>query len=372
MQLSVSFVSLFVLNGIVLAEPFATGLQAPQRLAFTPRGSLIVTEGGTPQPNSARISVLDRNGARRSLLEGLPSGLAHFTIPWGPKGLALDGRVMYLAIGDGDVMLGTPPDYGINPNGPSSPIFSSVLRLQFSAEIEDIQTAFTLTPDDHWALLDGADLELASGANRVQIRLLTAYRPVLRNLLAPGFPVRTSEPTGLFLDKTGSTLFVTDASGEVVSRIDPETGRSRTLTRFQPLLRHNVGGEQPVDNVPSAVCMKDGQILVSFLTAAPFPRGDASVKTIDPTTGAAGPLADGLTGVVDMACLASGSIAVVELTMDFANVLVPTGRVQLIDGFEKRVLASELPVPNAVAQDPVSGDLFVGTITGLIFRVPLS
>jgi hypothetical protein len=347
--------------------PFASGLQAPQRLAFTARGSLIVSEGGTQQPNSGRLSILDRDGTRRSLMEGLPSGLAHYTIPWGPKGIAIDGRVLYLAIGDGDVTAGTPPDHGINPNGPSSPIFSSVLRLEFSADIDDVQGPFTLALVDHWALLDGYDVEVASGNAHLRIRALAAYRPLVRNVLAPGVAVRTSEPTGLFLDKANQTLYVTDASGETVSKIALDTGRSLTLIRFTPMSR----GDQQVNNTPSAVCGREGKLLVSFLTEAPFPQGEASLRQIDPGTGAVTTWADGLTAVVDMACLSSGSVAVAEVTLDYANTLVPSGRVQLVGSSGKRMLTDKLPLPNSIARDPVSGDLFVGTLTGFVFRIAL-
>ena len=52
---------------------FASGLQKPLRLVFTPQGNLLVSEGGLPESNTGRVSILDRGGARRSLLEGLPT-----------------------------------------------------------------------------------------------------------------------------------------------------------------------------------------------------------------------------------------------------------------------------------------------------------
>jgi len=44
--------------------------------------------------------------------------------------------------------------------------------------------------------------------------------------------------------------------------------------------------------------------------------------------------------------------------------------VQLINGSQKRVLAENLLLPTSVALDPVSGDLFVATLPGSIFRLP--
>jgi hypothetical protein len=68
--------ALTVLNAPAQSTVFATGLQTPIRLLFTPRGSLLVSEGG-PFPataNTGRVSILDRSGNRRTLLEGLPPG----------------------------------------------------------------------------------------------------------------------------------------------------------------------------------------------------------------------------------------------------------------------------------------------------------
>ena len=51
----------------------ASGLQVPYRVMLTPRGSLLVSEGGA-ENNGGRISVVSRGGNRTTLLAGLPSG----------------------------------------------------------------------------------------------------------------------------------------------------------------------------------------------------------------------------------------------------------------------------------------------------------
>ena len=55
------------------AEVVFSGLQTPQRLILTPRGNFLVSESNTDS-NSGRISFITRAGARRSLIEALPSG----------------------------------------------------------------------------------------------------------------------------------------------------------------------------------------------------------------------------------------------------------------------------------------------------------
>ena len=53
----------------------ATGLINPIRLPFTPAGDVLVAENDKT-PNSGRISIVNRKGTRRTLIDGLPSGLA--------------------------------------------------------------------------------------------------------------------------------------------------------------------------------------------------------------------------------------------------------------------------------------------------------
>src|SRR5262249_29923817 len=253
-----SIVLLFVLAGWLTAqtvETFASDLQTPQRLTFTSAGNLLVSEGGTAEPNSGRVSILDQNGNRRTLLEGLPSGPAHFTFPFGPTGMAQDGQTLYLLIGEGDVMAGAPPNYGINLDGPSSPIFSSLLKIPFSRVPDHVQSGFRLEGVHHWELLDGNDVFLrnASG-DEARITLLTAFRPLVRNILGGDDRVRPSDPYGLVLDATKRFLYVVDASAETISRVDTTTGRYLTLFRFLAAERDTPAGRVPVDTVPTSLC----------------------------------------------------------------------------------------------------------------------
>lgn len=52
---------------------FATGLPFPVKLLLTDQGNLLVSEA-RPAPNTGRISIVNRHGVRRSLMEGLASG----------------------------------------------------------------------------------------------------------------------------------------------------------------------------------------------------------------------------------------------------------------------------------------------------------
>src|SRR5688572_26052629 len=78
------------------ASTFTGGLQAPSKIISTADGNLLVAEGGTA-PNAARISIIDHNGNRRTLIEGLPSGPTPEGGFSGPSGLELRGRTLYVS-----------------------------------------------------------------------------------------------------------------------------------------------------------------------------------------------------------------------------------------------------------------------------------
>src|SRR5689334_9715019 len=55
-------------------KPFATGLLNPAKLIQGPQGTFLVTEFGDTA-NSGRVSIVSSTGTRRTLIDGLPSGI---------------------------------------------------------------------------------------------------------------------------------------------------------------------------------------------------------------------------------------------------------------------------------------------------------
>ena len=170
--------ALLTLTGIVRADEAL--LERPSKLARTPLGNLLVAEVGTTTsaPNSGRVSIIDGDGSRRTLVGGLPSApLNAVNTPSGPSGLYLRGRTLFVSIGEGNPTLAGPvPRTEIpNPN-PASPLFSCVLAVQFSAAVEKNTTGVTLTLADHHALLAGHEMVRtdASGA-KITIRLVVDF-----------------------------------------------------------------------------------------------------------------------------------------------------------------------------------------------------
>ena len=61
---------------------FATSLLAPSKIIQTPRGNFIVAEAGPPMVNHGRVSIVDQQGNRRTLLDGLPSARSLLREPY--------------------------------------------------------------------------------------------------------------------------------------------------------------------------------------------------------------------------------------------------------------------------------------------------
>src|SRR5256885_2288059 len=156
---------------------FATGLLAPSKIIQTPRGNFIVAEAGPPVVNHGRISIVDQQANRRTLLDGLPSARTFVGDYNGTTGVYLQGRTLYVLNGQGDVTLAGPvPGTEMANPTPASPIFSSVLAVHFSAAMEDTTTGVTLTLADHQALKSGQILARSdSSGNKLTIQLFADF-----------------------------------------------------------------------------------------------------------------------------------------------------------------------------------------------------
>ena len=86
--------------------PVVSGLTAPTKTILTAEGNLLVAEAGTG-PNTGRISLIDLiTGVRRTVVSGLPSGLAApNNQASGPSALLREGRTVYVTIGTGDAVI---------------------------------------------------------------------------------------------------------------------------------------------------------------------------------------------------------------------------------------------------------------------------
>lgn len=351
---------------------FAAGLRAPTKIILTPNGNLMVAEAGNG-PNTGRISILDLDGNRRTLVDGLPSGFAPpNNDPSGPSGLAFRGRTLYVVIGLGDATLpGAIPGTDIPNRNPSSAFFSSVLAFRLSPDAEATTQGFTMTAADQEALQSPGFVRLKDAlGNRVTVEVVTNFPNFTADF--PSGAVRPSNPFGIVV--RNDKLYVVDASQNTVYEVDSNTGETRTFFRFPARQNPTPVGPPFIDTVPDSIRLIGKSLLIPTLTGFPFPQGSAEIRKIRLVNGANEPFITGLSSAVDVLPAKSSTGDDQFFTLEFStNMLaMAPGRLSRFDqnGGSQVVLLSNLVTPTSLAQDPATGDLFVTQIfPGLITRV---
>jgi hypothetical protein len=375
---------------------FAGGLKGPSKIIMTPRGNLVVAEGGDG-PNKGRVSLIDRKTReRRTVLDGLPAGVSAADGGLsGPSGVALEGRTLYVVIGAGDGTLAgpAPGTEKANPN-PSSPLLSSVLAVTLDASFEESKAdGPALTLADHAAINGGAVVTLGGGASRLSVELLTNfanYEPAPRPDFADN--VRASNPFGVAVN--GRLLYVVDASLNKVSVVGADSGAVATLANVPAVGNPLPFGPPFVDAVPDSVRLVGDTLLVPTLTGFPFPPGRATVRQINIVSGDQEAYVTGFTTAIDVltyqgtpderthannangkgveAALLPNKLThflALEFSTDFLQ--NAPGRLLLdSNDLSPVVLAEPLVSPTSMARDPRNGDIFITSIfPGLVLRV---
>ncbi|HKR61684.1 MAG TPA: ScyD/ScyE family protein [Pyrinomonadaceae bacterium] len=339
-----------------------SGLQLPLGIAQTNQDNLLISESGPRgTTNTGRIDIVGLDGTRRTLLDGLPSGSNDVGDPSGPAGLFMRGRTLYVAIGLGDVVVGVGiPGAAIANPSPSSPIFSSVLAIHFSANVEKTiddlapsgitgnvptpcsdangsstqsalsssvaklpllshftktsTTGFTLSLANHQALANGERVRLSNGSDKITIELVADFPNYIPNPIPP-LPnnVRASNPYDLV--GVDDQLYVTDGGRNLVWKVNIDSGSFSALAEFPPVANPlfnpnpppppSIGGPT-VEAVPTGIEYVDGQLLVTLFRGFPFPAGTSVVEQIDPVTGAHAAFISGLRTAVDIIAIREG------------------------------------------------------------------
>jgi hypothetical protein len=359
-------------------ETLATGLIAPSKIIQTPRGDFIVAEGGPQVPNNGRVSIVDQNGVRRTLLDGLPSARTFVGDFNGVTGVYLDGRTLYVLNGQGDVTLAGPVQGTERANpSPSSPIFSSVLAVHFSAAMEDTTTGITLTLADHQALKSGETLTKLDAAGRKMTIQLFADFPDYAPEPRPNFAdnVRHAHPYGIVADE--SFLYIVDAGFNTVRKLERASGAEQTLATFAPTPNPNFPAGPPfIENVPTSIRWNGDQLLVSLLSGAPFIAGLSQVRQIDRVTGESSSIAQGLTAAIDATPLFEGDAPAGFLTLEF-NLNFPApgpGRLQFVSAPNASpvILSGCLTTSSSMVLDRKSNRLVIAELaTGRLVTLPL-
>jgi hypothetical protein len=385
------------------APELTSGLQRPGGIIRSGQKNLLVSETGTGA-NDGRVTIVDLSGNRRALLSGLPSGIADVGDPSGPAGLFRRGNTLYVAIGIGDsVRLG--PTAGTlvpNPNGASSPIFSSVLAIQCDDDfVEGTTRGFTLSPADHLSLATGQPVRLSNGGrDKVTIEMVVKFPIFVANPLASLLTnVRGSNPFDLVLDgdrqrhdgddnkdrRQSDFLYVTDGGRNLVWKVDVRSGAFSMLTDF-PLvpnpLAPGVGGPFS-EAVPTGIAYSGGTLLVALFRGVPFAPGTSVVEPVDPLTGSH---IDPLTGIhLPFITGLKTAIDVLPvrnqhdtdyLVLQHASAGPFFGSPGLLLRFESSggpptVIADCLTRPTAMTLDERTSTLYVTELAGRIVAIPL-
>jgi hypothetical protein len=357
--------------------PFVTGLQLPSKIAFTRHRNLVVAESGTPVNNSGRISLVDRaTGARRTLIEGLPSGISRAEEPGspsGPSGVAVQDRTIYVTIGVGDAVLPGPAPGTEQANASvASPILASLLSLQSSAPLDVAAGGFVLDASDHATLKSGQTVTLHNSAgDDLTVRLVADF-PDFTPEPRPDFPanVRAGNPFGVAVQ--GQTLYVVDASQNVVRRVDANTGETTTLAAIGKVPNPTPIGPPVIDPVPDSIHLRGSDLVITTLTGFPFPAGSASVLNVSTSGGATTTLVSGLSTAIDAVPLGDGAndpLVVLEFSTNMLQ--GAPGRLRLVTpSGASTILAEGLPTPTSMAVDRVTGEVFITHIfPGFITRI---
>ena len=209
---------------------------------------------------------------------------------------------------------------------------------------QGIGSADTVLPDNFGGVLSvGADGVLAMAANTWAFELANNPHPSILD----------SHPYGLQAGPDGM-LYVADAGGNDLLKVDPATGEVSVVAVFDPIPgvfpRPDYGGEMLTDAVPTDVVFDaDGNAYVSFLSGAPFVPGSAKVVMVAPD----GTVSDYATGYTMLTDLAWG----------------PDGNLY---GVQFGIFGEQGPTPNSGAVVHIKGGTdFDVAIEGLSFPISL-
>jgi hypothetical protein len=366
--IGVTVAAAWMISSAAAQQVYVSGLELPSKVITIPNGYLLVTETGS-KPNTGRVTLVAPGGASRNLVAGLPSGLSYPTTvdPDGPSGLFLSGRVLYIINGEGDALrAGTQAGTVVpNPQGISSPILSSILRVTFDRDVDQYQAPFTLKPEDHLSLALGNIVTLDDGSGKSAVlELVTNFPDIWPD---PVSIYRNSHPFGVTMHPAApNTLFTVDAGMNLIWHTNATTGRTKVLAQFPKVPNVGAVGPPTKEAVPTNVKACGGFLLVSLLSGGPFAPYNASVLSVNPTTGETHTFISNLNAAIDVECAAcpapnNPSFFVLEYSVNQGATPLPPGRVMRYDSASATVWIEGLKTPTSLALDESTGTAYIVT-----------
>ena len=377
---TVSALVLLVVGATAKAQTtvVASGLQNPTKIVIAPGGDLLVGEGGTPTPNTGRVSIVERSGATRVLISGLPSAPEPQGPPQGVTGLSIIGRTMFIALAAGDVTVaGSVPGQEVpNPMGPSSPILSSIVKVRFNRSVKNIATSFDLTLDDHDSIANGHRIVKSNQAGDTAVfSLAHDFRNLVRDAETN---VRRANPFGIAIDFFRGSIWVANSSQNTIEEVNLFTGRTRRLIEFARIPNPAPFGPPMLEAVPTSVRLFGHSLLVSLESGFPFPAGGTSVQRVDIATATETPFITGLTNLLDVLPFRrAGSVQylAVELSTDILASPPEPGRLLRYTSPNATpiVESDTLMAPSSVAYDRFTREAFLTEVfAGRVVKVDVN
>jgi hypothetical protein len=309
---------------------FATGLNNPRGLKFGPDHHLYVAEGGvggqnstvgqcdqvpavgpyTGSPTGARISRINPNGYRETVVEGIPSSqtsAASGSLVSGVADVAFVDGVLY------GLLSAAGCSHGVNgiPNG-----------------------VFRVDRHGHWELIDN----------------LSAFYMT--------HPVQNPQPLDFEPDGTPYSMVAVDDDLFV---LEPNHGDLERATTNGAIHRVVDISASQGHIVPSAMVFHAGSFYVGNLNTFPIVEGSAKILKIS-LTGHVEVFATGFTTVLGVAFDQRGRLYVLENTTGNPFPTPGTGRIVRVNRSGSRdVIAQGLSVPTAMTFSP-EGDLYVSNV----------
>ncbi len=364
----VTIATAWIISAAAAQQVYVSGLELPEKVITIPNGYLLVTETGS-KPNTGRVTLVAPGGASRPLIAGLPSGLSYPTTtdPDGTSGLYLSGRVLYIVNGEGDAFrAGTQSGTLVpNPQGISSPILSSILKVTFDRDVDQYQAPFTLKPEDHFSISMGSVVTLDDGSGKSAVFELVTKFPYFWPDAVTIY--RNSHPFGVTMHPAApNTLFTVDAGMNLVWQTNATTGRTKMLTRFPNVPNVGAVGPPTKEPVPTNVKVCGDLLLVSLLSGGPFAPFNARVMAVNPITGENHTYIANLNAAIDVECAArpapnNASVFVLEYSINQGAAPLPPGRVLRYDSPSPTVLIDGLITPTSLALDEATGAAYIVT-----------
>jgi sugar lactone lactonase YvrE len=172
-----------------------------------------------------------------------------------------------------------------------------------------------------------------------------------------------SHPYGLAIGPGGS-LWVAEAGGNYLAKVDPATGDIETVAVIEgvpsPLENPTRGGRMETDPVPTGVAFDDaGNAYVSSLPGVPFVPGSARVLKVTPS-GEVSEYATDLTMLTDLRRGPDGNLYAVQLAVFTEEGPTPNSGaiVRVGEGDTSEVVVGDLPFPSSIAFN-AAGDAYV-------------